>query len=112
MRHHSISGRMTAALCGYSAVFMRYSMAVSPRNYLLFGCHLVNFSAQSTQAYRFVNWWYMGGRDQAAEQKAREGLSAAGEKLEGVVGQAQDKAAELGDKAKDLATQAKEKLSR
>ncbi|KAF2206428.1 hypothetical protein CERZMDRAFT_63387 [Cercospora zeae-maydis SCOH1-5] len=92
-----ISGRMTAALCGYSAVFMRYSLAVTPKNYLLFGCHLVNFSAQSTQAYRFVNWWYMGGREQSAEAKAKEGLN----KVEGVVGQAQEKAKELAGKVEE-----------
>lgn len=34
---NSISGKMTAALVVYSAVFMRYSMAVTPANYLLFG---------------------------------------------------------------------------
>ena len=48
---------MTGALVIYSATFMRYALAVSPRNYLLFGCHAVNFSAQATQAYRFLNYW-------------------------------------------------------
>ncbi|PPJ57568.1 hypothetical protein CBER1_10531 [Cercospora berteroae] len=92
-----ISGRMTAALCGYSAVFMRYSLAVTPQNYLLFGCHLVNFAAQTTQAYRFTNWWYMGGREQNFEAKAKEGLN----KAEGVVGQAQEKAKELVGKVEE-----------
>lgn len=46
---------MTGALVVYSATFMRYSLAVSPRNYLLFGCHLINFSAQVTQGYRYLN---------------------------------------------------------
>lgn len=87
---------MTAALCGYSAVFMRYSMAVTPKNYLLFGCHLVNFSAQSTQAYRFINWWYMGGKEKSMESKAKEGLN----KAEGLVEKAQDKAGELAGEAK------------
>ncbi|GAB7359395.1 hypothetical protein MBLNU230_g6044t2 [Neophaeotheca triangularis] len=50
-----VSGPMTAALLGYSSVFMRYSMAVTPKNYLLFGCHIVNFTAQMTQGYRYVN---------------------------------------------------------
>lgn len=58
-----ISGPMTAALIGYSSTFMRYAMAVQPRNYLLFGCHLVNFGAQTTQGYRYVQHWYMGGRE-------------------------------------------------
>jgi hypothetical protein len=35
-----ISGKMTTALIVYSAVFMRYSMAVTPKNYLLFGAFL------------------------------------------------------------------------
>lgn len=39
---YSISGKMTSALVVYSAVFMRYSMAVTPANYLLFGpYHLI-----------------------------------------------------------------------
>ena len=48
---------MTVALVGYSATFMRYAMAVTPRNWLLFGCHVVNFSAQATQLYRYTNYW-------------------------------------------------------
>jgi len=48
---------MTGALVVYSAVFMRYALAVSPKNYLLFGCHLVNEGAQLTQGYRYINWW-------------------------------------------------------
>ena len=70
------------ALSGYSAVFMRYALAVTPKNYLLFGCHIVNFSAQATQGYRFVNYWYMGGRDEAMQQKAKEGLEGAEKKVE------------------------------
>lgn len=81
---------MTTALAGYSAVFMRYAMAVTPKNYLLFGCHVVNFSAQSTQGYRFINYWYMGGKDKAAQAKAKEGLEGAKDKAEGLVEQAKD----------------------
>lgn len=36
---------------------------VIPRNYLLFACHATNASAQLTQDARFVNYWYMGGRE-------------------------------------------------
>lgn len=72
---------MTAALMGYSGVFMRYSMMVTPKNYLLFGCHIVNFSAQATQAYRFTNYWYMGGKDKAEAQKAKEGLKGAADEV-------------------------------
>lgn len=109
---YSISGPMTTALVGYSAVFMRYSMAVTPKNYLLFGCHLVNFSAQSVQGYRFINWWYMGGRDKSMEAKAKEGLKTAEGKIEGLVGQAQEKLGQAGGKVQGLAEQAKEKISR
>ncbi|ODH28139.1 hypothetical protein ACO22_03999 [Paracoccidioides brasiliensis] len=60
-----ISGRMTGALIIYSGTFMRYSLAVSPKNYLLFACHFINFGAQLTQGYRYLNWWNWGGRDTA-----------------------------------------------
>jgi len=52
---------MTLALTCYSAVFMRYAVAVTPKNYLLFGCHIINFSAQLTQGCRYINYWkYVG----------------------------------------------------
>lgn len=52
-----ISGKMTSALIVYSAVFMRYSMAVTPANYLLFGCHFVNECSQLAQGYRYMQYW-------------------------------------------------------
>ncbi|KAK4167067.1 UPF0041 domain-containing protein [Cladorrhinum sp. PSN259] len=61
-----ISGQMTFALCIYSATFMRFSLAVQPRNWLLFGCHLVNESAQLTQMYRYLDWHKWGGKEKAA----------------------------------------------
>ncbi|KAK6431697.1 hypothetical protein LTR95_012144 [Oleoguttula sp. CCFEE 5521] len=74
-----ISGPMTAALIGYSGVFMRYSMAVTPKNYLLFGCHAVNFTAQVTQGYR------LGGKAKSVEAQAKEGLQGVkGEANEGL----------------------------
>lgn len=48
---------MTGALLLYSSTFMRYSFAVTPKNYLLFACHFVNFGAQATQAVRFMKYW-------------------------------------------------------
>lgn len=74
---------------------MRYALAVTPKNYLLFGCHVVNFSAQVTQGYRFTNYWYMGGREKALEHKAKEGLTGAKEGLAAV----ENKAVELKDAA-------------
>lgn len=62
---------MTAALIGYSATFMRYAFAVRPANYLLFGCHAVNFSAQTTQAYRYLNYYkyvFICGQDPNAKR--------------------------------------------
>ena len=57
LTRNSISGPMTLALVGYSTTFMRYAFAVTPKNYLLFACHAVNFSAQSIQSYRYLNYW-------------------------------------------------------
>jgi len=66
-----ISGPMTTALFGYSLTFMRFAWKVQPRNYLLFACHVTNATAQAVQGGRFINYWYMGGRDrQPAEQPA------------------------------------------
>jgi hypothetical protein len=48
---------MTVALAVYSGVFARYALAVTPKNYLLFGCHVVNAAAQTAQGYRFLNYW-------------------------------------------------------
>ncbi|KAI1797916.1 hypothetical protein LXA43DRAFT_877507 [Ganoderma leucocontextum] len=77
-----ISGPMTTALASYSMVFMRFgtysnivmfqasslnvsfsAWRVQPRNYLLFACHATNATAQLAQGARFVNYWYMGGKD-------------------------------------------------
>ncbi|ETI26942.1 hypothetical protein G647_10041 [Cladophialophora carrionii CBS 160.54] len=52
-----ISGKFTAALTVYSGTFMRYALAVTPKNYLLFACHFVNFNAQLTQGYRWYDYW-------------------------------------------------------
>ncbi|OBZ90983.1 Mitochondrial pyruvate carrier 1 [Choanephora cucurbitarum] len=53
-----ISGKMTTALCVYSALFMRFALAVQPVNYLLFACHATNEVAQLTQGYRFIQYNY------------------------------------------------------
>ena len=53
-----ISGPMTGSLIVYSLVFMRYSMAVTPKNYLLFGCHFVNEIAQLGQGFRWTKHHY------------------------------------------------------
>ncbi|KAK2788507.1 pyruvate transporter mpc1 [Onygenales sp. PD_12] len=65
-----ISGQMTGALVIYSGTFMRYALAVTPKNYLLFACHFVNFGAQLTQGYRYLNYWNWGGREASLAAKA------------------------------------------
>ncbi|EAU34497.1 conserved hypothetical protein [Aspergillus terreus NIH2624] len=67
---------MTATLTIYSATFMRYALAVSPKNYLLFACHAVNFSAQLAQGYRYLNYWNWGGREAKLAQAAQQGKEA------------------------------------
>ncbi|KAJ6259929.1 hypothetical protein Dda_5573 [Drechslerella dactyloides] len=75
-----ISGQMTGALVVYSAVFMRYSLAVTPKNYLLFACHFINESSQLTQGYRYLQYHHWGGREIA--QKAKEAAGDAAGKVE------------------------------
>lgn len=72
-----ISGPMTGALSLYSATFMRYALAVSPANYLLFGCHAINFSSQLVQGYRYVNYWNLGGKELAVQAKEAAGKTEA-----------------------------------
>ena len=55
---------------------------VQPRNYLLFACHGTNATAQLIQSARFVNYWYMGGKDkkeasQPIAAKAAEAVDTA-----------------------------------
>lgn len=76
---------MTGALTLYSGTFMRYALAVTPANYLLFGCHAINFSSQLVQGYRFMNYWNWGGRDKALAEKAKAGVKdVEGKVAEGV----------------------------
>lgn len=58
-----ISGKMTFALCLYSAMFMRFALKVEPRNLLLFACHFVNEGAQLTQGFRCVKYNYMSNKE-------------------------------------------------
>jgi hypothetical protein len=82
---------MTGALTLYSATFMRYALAVTPANYLLFGCHAINFSSQLVQGYRYLNYWNFGGREATlagtadkAKTEAQGVLSKVEKKAEGV----------------------------
>ncbi|KAI9168157.1 hypothetical protein H9P43_007529 [Blastocladiella emersonii ATCC 22665] len=71
-----ISGKMTAALSIYSLLFMRFAWMVTPRNHLLLAVHVVNETAQLGQGYRFVNHWYMGGREKALEEAKKSAAAA------------------------------------
>jgi len=75
-----ISGPMTAALIGYSATFMRYALAVTPKNYLLFGCHFINFNSQAVQMYRYVNMHYGSGAKNPTEV-AKEAVAGAAKEV-------------------------------
>ncbi|KPM41777.1 hypothetical protein AK830_g4788 [Neonectria ditissima] len=82
-----ISGQMTGALIIYAGTFMRYSLAVQPRNYLLFACHFVNEGAQLTQGYRYLNYHYWGGKEKLATavDVAKGKVEQAGAKIESAV---------------------------
>lgn len=78
---------MTLALTIYSATFMRYALAVTPKNYLLFLCHFINEGSQITQGYRYLQWHQWGGKEKAG--------------VKGAVQEAKEKAAEASDKIKE-----------
>lgn len=72
---------MTGALTLYSGTFMRYALAVTPANYLLFGCHAINFTSQLVQGYRYLNYWNFGGREASLQDQAKAGVNIAGDKV-------------------------------
>ncbi|KAE8820549.1 mitochondrial pyruvate carrier 1-like [Hordeum vulgare] len=49
-----ISGRMTAVMCVYSGLFMRFAWVVRPRNYFLMATHASNESVQLYQLSRYA----------------------------------------------------------
>jgi hypothetical protein len=79
---------MTSALIVYSATFMRYSLAVTPKNYLLFLCHFVNEGSQLTQGYRWMQYHKWGGKEKMDREKS-------------LLNTAEAKAGELVDKVKE-----------
>jgi mitochondrial pyruvate carrier 1 len=86
---------MTGALTLYSGTFMRYALAVTPANYLLFGCHAINFSSQLVQGYRYLQYWNFGGRDAALAEKAKSEIG-------GVANAVESKAKEVAEKEKSV----------
>ncbi|KAK9904213.1 hypothetical protein WJX75_006887 [Coccomyxa subellipsoidea] len=51
-----ISPNMTGVMCVYSALFMRFAWAISPRNYILMACHAANETVQLNQLRRWYEW--------------------------------------------------------
>jgi mitochondrial pyruvate carrier 1 len=88
---------MTGALVIYSATFMRYALAVQPKNYLLFACHFVNEGAQLTQGYRYLSYHNWGGKEKEMKAKAESGIA-----------DVKVKANEVADKARAMVEKAKE----
>ncbi|KAI9641127.1 hypothetical protein NHQ30_010557 [Ciborinia camelliae] len=86
-----ISGKMTLALCIYSATFMRYSLAVTPLNPLLFLCHFVNEGAQLTQGYRWMQYHQWGGKEAEAKAKIGSGVESVKESVVEAVKKAESK---------------------
>lgn len=55
---NTIDPRMTSALVLYSMLFMRWALAISPPNYPLCLCHVINFVIQSVQLGRWTKAHY------------------------------------------------------
>lgn len=73
-------------------IFMRFAWRVQPRNYLLLACHATNTTAQLIQEGRFINYWYMGGKEKRdpalkATQGAVDAASQGVEKIKDAVSQ-------------------------
>jgi hypothetical protein len=96
---------MTGALTLYSGTFMRYALAVTPANYLLFGCHAINFSSQLVQGYRYLNYWNFGGREASLQGRAEKEASEA-------KGIASDAIRDAGDKVKQVTQEVKNAVSK
>ena len=101
---------MTTALTLYSGTFMRYALAVTPKNPLLFACHFINFGSQITQGYRYVNYWHNGGREASLAAMAKGEAGRIGADGEKIVGDAKEGAKGLVDQAKVKAGELKGKV--
>ncbi|KAM7267590.1 hypothetical protein ACFE04_009756 [Oxalis oulophora] len=68
-----ISRNMTAVMCVYSGLFMRFAYVVNPRNYHLLACHCTNETVQLYQLSRYVKaHWYPGVENkEEAETEAK-----------------------------------------
>lgn len=102
----SISPQFTVALAGYSSTFMRYALAVTPKNYLLFLCHFVNLNSQLVQGYRWYDYNYWGGKAKWDEMRAN--AKKDGSKI---ADQAQGIAEQAKGKVEDAAKEVQKKVS-
>jgi mitochondrial pyruvate carrier 1 len=50
-----VSRNMTAAMCVYSGLFMRFAWMIQPRNYILLACHFSNELVQLNQMRRWAS---------------------------------------------------------
>lgn len=81
---------------------MRYALAVTPKNGLLFACHFVNFNAQLTQMYRWYDYNYQGGKTKWENIKLeaeRQG-DMAGKEAQGIVNKVEQKGREAVEEVK------------
>jgi hypothetical protein len=49
-----INPAMTMTLMGYSCIFWRWAIAISPANYPLMLCHTANFTAQGLTLFKYA----------------------------------------------------------
>ncbi len=56
----------------YSALFMRFAWVISPRNYILFACHISNECVQLNQMRRWAQWRYSQEPQDDAPKIAQE----------------------------------------
>jgi hypothetical protein len=71
----SISENMTAAMCIYSLLFMRFAWRVQPRNYLLFAVHFSNELIQAYHLQRILGGYdFYAGKYATAERAKSEAV--------------------------------------
>ena len=61
-----------AAMCVYSALFMRFALAIQPRNLLLFACHVCNEGVQLNQLRRWYVWHSSQPKEPTLSVRLRE----------------------------------------
>ncbi|KAL1842136.1 hypothetical protein VTJ49DRAFT_6015 [Mycothermus thermophilus] len=72
-----ISPTMTGALIIYSFTSMKYSISIVPKGYLFLAFHPINACAQLTQGYRYLDYYYWGGKESGKYAEAAAAGKAA-----------------------------------